>query len=320
MAFWHYDFLGQFMVFDKFADMPVGPIYRSLLQKAVRRGVTHVASATVKKLILDKDLAWLRARLGVISFEECWAQVPNLNFSTDASSLLAQYSEVSGLEKNKNAAGLGALAYELSLGDRTVYSVASEAIKDLRIVGEANKRPEAFWSWIKSLDLNERQTLSVLNSESGYKLAGWPWDKSFAIATAYLSVFADKVTVKDSANVNCQDFPYWTAIDKHTPQGKVALSRCSQVFKIDRQLLGWVQFYVESAKCGSLQNSIWWEREKKWRLSKFGLDWAEAELIWSKVAPFFEDYFVSYVAQLHADLQLAENIYNKELIHQGNLI
>ena len=53
-------------------------VERSLLQKAVRRGYADLAERVVNYLLSVDDRAWLRKRLFVIAYEECWPIGSNL--------------------------------------------------------------------------------------------------------------------------------------------------------------------------------------------------------------------------------------------------
>lgn len=295
-------------------------ICRSLLQKAVRRADVDVTKSAVIKLIEDNDLPWLRNRLGVITFEECWPEIININFNLDAQTIISQYIRLANSTKNKNAAGLGSLAYELSLGDTSVLIVNDKVNRDLKIISEAINRPDDFWKWIKSLALSETQKRIVSHSEVGFRFAGWPWDKSFAISTAYLSAFsASPQTVLVSARES-RTFPYWIAIDKHTPEGKQALARCAEKFKLDRTFIGWIQFYLESAKCINLEESYWWQREKNWRLAKYGVDSEQAEKLWINIADYLKEILSHAESSLIERLKKAEHAYNREINEQRKLI
>lgn len=281
------------------------PICRSLLQKAVRRADVEVTKSAAVRLIHNNETTWLRNRLGVITFEECWHNADSINFNPDHENLISQYVYLATSNKNKNAAGLGSLAYELSLGDNSILIKNDINNRHLKIICEAIKRPNDFWSWIKNIELNDRQTKIVLNAENGFKFAGWPWDKAFAMSAAYLSATS---TIPDHFLVSTKHtdaFPYWVAIDKHTPEGKRALIRCEEKFKINKDTLGWIQFYLESAKCHELENSYWWNREKLWRLTKYGMDLARAETIWRDTSVYIEELLQPQ--QLHLIERLADS-------------
>src|SRR5262249_36744741 len=78
-------------------------------------------------------------------------------------------------------------------------------------------------------------------------------------------------------------FPYWVALDKHTPQGKEILQEIAREHSISYRHLIWSGFYFESAKVNALGESPWWNAEKRWRLTRAGLASEAAEQLWERV-------------------------------------
>ena len=93
------------------------PRLRSLLQKAVRRGASDIAGAAVHNLLTLGDQAWLRSRAVVITFEESWPLALGLTLTRDPISKVDALLRVSHAVKQKDAAGMGALAFALHEGD-----------------------------------------------------------------------------------------------------------------------------------------------------------------------------------------------------------
>jgi hypothetical protein len=301
-------------------------ICRSLLQKAVRRGAVSVVEKTVISLIRTGELNWLKNRLGVVACEESWGNIGKLEFSVNESSLISQYKSLAGSSKNKNAAGLGSLAFELSRGVESVLVKGEADNKHINIVAEAIKRPGDFWCWVKTqkTDLSEIEFLN--KSEVCFRLAGWPWDKAFAIASAYLFV-RDEIPqvevlprIEVGTSSSLLDFPYWVAVDKHTSLGKRALAKCADKFNLDKTTLGWIQFYLESSKCERLQYSVWWEREKSWRLASEGVGGGKAEIIWGNVSDYLKEFLFPHVVSIEADLNRACALYSSTIKDQDSLI
>jgi hypothetical protein len=46
-----------------------------------------------------------------------------------------------------------------------------------------------------------------------------------------------------------------------------------------------VHYYCESARLNRLHESLWWEREKRWRLGRVGLTAVAAEELWQSAQP-----------------------------------
>lgn len=291
---------------------------RSLLQKAVRRAHPEIAKLAVIKLIQDNDLSWLKSRLGIIATEECWQEISNVDLRANALEIILHFEHLANSKKDKTAAGLGSLSYELSLGDTSVLDgLDKKKQRDLKIIAEALKRPDDFWKWVNTQELSTHQALIIKNSEVSYRLAGWPWDKSFSITTAYL---ATNSFSSPNIEKSTLELPYWIAIDKHTPRGKRALSMCAEKFKIDREALGWIQFYLESSKCANISDSFWWQHEINWRFKKHLINPQKAEILWRDASFFLKEHLQSAQESLQHRLELAKIRFEKEINEQQNLI
>ena len=119
--------------------------YRSLLQKAVRRGhadLVYTTSALLESLS-SKEKDWYRTRTAIIAFEECWPLGSQLNFNRKFHSKVAALIKVTRALKNKDASGLGYLAYALYQGDTSVYS-GTPADRHIKIVARAIQRPDDY--------------------------------------------------------------------------------------------------------------------------------------------------------------------------------
>lgn len=83
-------------------------IERSLLQKAVRRGNTEI----IEKVLhyLKDDLPWLRRRLQLIAYEECWPITHTINPYDKPYQIFKEYKRLAVSVKNNNASGLADLA------------------------------------------------------------------------------------------------------------------------------------------------------------------------------------------------------------------
>lgn len=289
----------EHMVMRK-ASPDTDQVARSLLQKAVRRGNASVAEATFRYLLEEKDeFIWLRSRLAVMTFEEAWPYGLKVTFGRSESEVLGHYLALCGSEKNKDAAGLGSLAYALSEDDRSVLA-DDEGDWYIRVIAKALKEREKFWDWIKSeaVKVNPIQNQLIDRAYEGSKKAGWPWDKAFTYAAALLAL---KEPVPNSSRINSStsgEFPYWTAIDKHTKRGKEVIRAVAKDLDVPANTALWLSFYLESAVCAHMTFSPWWEREKRWRMAKLGLLQIEAENIWSKLRPIVAERLSDDAEQL----------------------
>lgn len=272
-------------------------ISRSLLQKAVRRGNLEITKLTINYIIQNNDFDWLRKRLAVITFEECWTYGLEVSYEKNEEIVTKHYLRIAESVKNKNAAGLGSLAYALSEGDTSVFFGDNDD-KAIKIIAEAIKRPKDFWEWIKKQTLNETQEFLIEKADKGFRKAGWPWDRAFAQSAAYLAAFTNISQPNIAKSLNCE-FPFWIGIDKHTKEGKVAIRQAAQRIGFNANKALWLAFYFESAKCNAIDYSSWWEKEIRWRMKKLGLSIDNAKFIWDeKIKPIVIELLIQETEKL----------------------
>jgi len=252
---------------------------RSLLQKAARRGFTQVVDHALVRLDTSGDKTWLRSRAIVITFEECWPLATSLFIDREPSSKRRALLSVAKAAKQKDAAGLGALAHAYREGDRSML----DCIPDqhiLRIVSEAPQRPAAFFEWVLGQSRSERSNNVIRAAQHYLPAATWQWDKASILAGAVLATIGDMPMI-EPADTPSEEFPYWVALDKHTPQGKLALREIAKQVNTSYRRLIWASFYCESARVNSLLSSPWWDAERTWRLRRAGLSLESAEELWA---------------------------------------
>lgn len=257
---------------------------RSLLQKAVRRGNRSLTSTIVHHLRAIGDTNWLKTRTFVITFEECWPLGAYPCTTVNFDSLLTLLLNVTEAVKMKDAAGLGSLAYEHSQGDCSVLSGVPED-KHVLFLSHAIKNADQFWQQTIQESKSDNQLMLIEAAHKAYRRGGWPWDRAFMQAAAYLALQTDDFTVPISNRIQHEEFPYWIALDKHTSQGKSALREAAKVTGIATHQLSWISFYLESAHLNDATPSYWWSREIQWRLQHIGLSYNQAQLIWNKARP-----------------------------------
>jgi len=276
-------------------------VTRSLLQKALRRADIDMTRQAVAYLIHNNDFDWMRNRLAVLTFEECWTYGLEVSYDNDEHIISEHIYKLVGTVKNRNAAGLGSLAYALSEGDESVYDGGSED-RNIKIIAEAIKRHKDFWEWTKNQDITDKQKTLVEKADKGFRKAGWPWDRAFAQAAAYLAIkddIPDTIYIQPKSDSN---FPLWVAIDKHTQQGKAAIREAAKQINFNANKALWLAFYFESAKCNDIQFSPWWEREVKWRMKKLELDYEEARQTWERLKPIVIDLLKEETEKLQEKL------------------
>ena len=262
---------------------------RSLLQKAVRRGNYTLVAKVVDHLYEIDDVRWLKQRVGVIIVEECWPLIGEWELpkklEEQHAAIRDMLSRAAICAKFKDATGLGSLAYALSEGDNSVLTGSHEDA-DIKHISEAIRRGKEYWEWIVSQCPSALTTRLVKRASDAYRKGGWPWDRAFMQAAAYLAV-TDSLPKLRAGPKSESKFPFWIALDKHTPQGKAALSKAAKKTGFPWRQLNWVSFYCESGLVHNLTPSRWWDKEVKWRLGKVGLSPEEAKSIWTKVRPVF---------------------------------
>jgi len=256
---------------------------RSLLQKAARRGFTNVVERAVAQLDAIGDKTWLRSRAIVITFEECWPLAASLVITPELSSKLNALLSVTRSEKQKDAAGLGALAHAYRGGDRSVLDFVPDQ-RALKIVAEALERPTDFFNWAYAESRSQEATAIIRAAQKYLPAATWPWDKACILAGALLAASGEIPTI-ESVQPPQEEFPYWAALDKHTAEGKAALREVAKQINARYRQLIWANFYCESAVVNKLLPSPWFDAERTWRFRRAGLSVELAEELWSRARP-----------------------------------
>jgi hypothetical protein len=253
--------------------------YRSLLQKAVRRGhadLVYTTSALLESLS-SKEKDWYRTRTAIIAFEECWPFGSELNFNRKFHSKVAALIKVTRALKIRDASGLGFLAYALYRGDTSVYT-GTPGDQHIKIVANAIQRPDDFWQWISTQKQSARQA-ALLENAKRFRHEGRPRDRAVIQAAAYLTLITENLSQPDSRPVD-EAFPFWIVFDRHTPEGILSLRDVARDLRIPLPQLEWTCFFFEGSKTNGEIPSTWWQRRCNWHFQKVGLPQAEAHLLW----------------------------------------
>lgn len=258
---------------------------KSLIQKAIRRGDLAMTEKAFYYLVETGQFDWLRRRLPVIIFEECWSYALNATFENRESVILTHCLNIAKAVKNKNAAGLGEMVYACFQGIDSITSSSSD--EDLiRELAVSLKKPEVFWSEISKKDLNFKQRAVIIQAESAFKKANYDWDKATVIAGAYLAYTSDVPEVKYSSKEPPASFPFWVAVDKHTPEGKNVLQASAEQIHLEVYKAKQLSFYFEGAQCIEIQESPWWEENVALQIKRLGFNSiTDAEAIWNQLKP-----------------------------------
>lgn len=254
----------------------------------MRRGYASLARGVARDLEQQGDKAWLRQRVPVITFEECWPLGSSLKFPMKLPDRIACLCRVARATKAKDAAGLGSLAYAYAEDDSSIQAEPGIDQQALRFIANAIENPEQFWAWAEPQCTEEIQTQIVNTARQAHRKGGWPWDRAFMLAAAYLAVTEPIPEIDIFPDDPPDEFPFWIALDKHTPHGKGAIRQVAQEFKVSANQLMWASFYCESARTNQCIDSPWWHAERRWRLGKAGLTVDRALSLWGKVRPSIE--------------------------------
>jgi len=285
------------------------PRFRSLLHKAVRRGSVDLVLTTSALLgdLGPKEKAWFTKQAAIITFEECWPLGTELVFNRRFHSKVAALVKVTQSTKAKDAAGLGSLGYVLSKGDQTVLTGAP-GDKHIRIVAGAIERPKEFWAWIESQAKSDVHK-AIIENASRFKNAGFPWQRAFIVAGAYLGVAEGFPDLKQPI-AGDSPFPYWIALDQQTPQGRRVLRDIARDLHIRMPQLIWACFYFEGSRTNQALPSKWWQKACDWRFRKVGILAEEAHLLWEPAKIQVMEASAEDSRQLHSD------VYTWKLAHR----
>ena len=253
--------------------------YRSLLQKAVRRGNVELVFTTSSLLesLGPKDKNWYRSQTAIITFEECWPLGTKLIFNKKFHSKVAALIQVTRAAKARDATGLGYLAFALSQGDDTVFT-ETEDEKAIRIVASAIQRPDDFWQWISWQKTSDTEK-TLFDNAAQFKNTGLPHDKAVIQAAAYLTTTGPFPAITEGQAADLK-FPYWIVFDNHTVEGRRVLRDIARDLHIPLAQLEWTYFYFEGALTNGEIDSKWWDRYCQWQFMKIDLAASEAHLLW----------------------------------------
>lgn len=253
--------------------------YRSLLQKAVRRGHVELVFTTSSLLesLGSKEKNWYRSQTAIIAFEECWPLGTELIFNKKFHSKVAALIQVTRAAKARDATGLGYLAFALSQGDSTVLT-ETEDDKAIRIVASAIHRPDDFWQWI-SWQKTSATEKTLIDNAVRFKNVGLPHDKAVIQAAAYLAATGPFPAISKGQAPDPK-FPYWVVFDMHTLEGQRVLRDIARDLHIHLSQLEWAFFYFEGALTNGAIFSKWWDLYGQWQFKKNQLAANEAHLLW----------------------------------------
>ena len=258
--------------------------YRSLLQKAVRRGDEEIVF-TVSALLEALGTAvksWYRTQAAVIVFEECWPLGGELVFNKKFHSKVAALIKAARSLKFRDALGLGYLAHGLHSGSRNVLDGGPDD-RALKIVAAAMRKPDEFWGWIASQDLPAaRRSCAAIARQ--FRKAGYLHDRAVILAAAYLAA-TQQLPAPAEAPKSTQSFPYWVVFDHHTSRGSRVLRDIARDLHIPLRQLEWTSYYFEAASTNAESSSHWWQKYCRRQFDKIELPRDQAHLLWNPAKP-----------------------------------
>jgi hypothetical protein len=253
--------------------------YRSLLQKAVRRGhpeLVYTASALIEGVGVHSK-TWFDRRAAFIVFGECWPLGAEMAFTKRFYSKVAALIRVTQARKMRDATGLGFLAYALAQKDATVLNQTADD-QAVKLVAKAILHPANFWEWVATRGADS-QRQAMLAYAKRYGDGGRPHDQAVAQAAAYLAVSAP-LPEPTCAAVADTPFPYWVVFDRHTSAGQRVLRDVARDLHIPLPQLEWCFYFFEGAVANAESPSPWWRRYCQWHFERIDLREAEAHLLW----------------------------------------
>jgi hypothetical protein len=119
----------------------------------------------------------------------------------------------------------------------------------------------------------------LITNATRFERTGLPHDRAVLQAAAYLTLSGDFPPLKQQPPLDPK-FPYWIALDGHTPAGHQALKDIARDLHISLPQLEWAFFYFEGALANGEIPSKWWDRYCRWHFQKIDLPTEEAHLLW----------------------------------------
>lgn len=254
--------------------------YRSLLQKAVRRGhseIVYAASALIEQQSIRTE-AWFEKRTAFIVFGDCWPLGAEIVFARKFHRMAAALIRVARAAKCRDATGLGFLAYALAKGDATVLT-QDPGDRIIRLIAKAILQPADYWEWISGQAADPPAAALIANARR-YRDGGRPHDGAVLKAAAYLALNGPLPEAQPAAAPPPDAFPYWVVFDRHTDEGKRVLRDVARDLHLPLRQLEWCCYYFEGAVANAERPSSWWLRYCRWNFSRIGLLPEEAHLLW----------------------------------------
>lgn len=278
-----YNFIGYSLMYDW--EPSKYDVEHSLIQKAVRRGNVELVEKVFEYLLDKSQKQWLRDRLVVMAYEECWTYADKLLYPSIPHKVLAEYKSLTRTVKNKNAAGLAALAIKVKDGDRSAFVGDEKEQKAIKSVANGFTDPVGFWNFIRTEPGYNDNKQRIDAAEKAMNRAKFPGDRAMMLAAAYLSIkYPIPATTFMNSNNN-PNFPYWIALDKHTSIGFQIISDASKKINLQPYDGNQLAFYFSGALCNKIKDSSFYKLSKQWKFKHMGFDCDQAKEKWLELRP-----------------------------------
>lgn len=259
-------------------------IEHSLIQKAVRRGNVDLVEKVFKYILTtNSGDKWLRSRLAVIGYEECWPYANTLIFDCTDYQLLQQYKAIACKVKNKDCDGLAYLANRVNDREYSALRGDAKQREGIQRVADAMKLDFEFWEWIEQQPLYSEHQQRISAAKAATKRS-WK-DRAIMFAAAYLSVTYPIPPVQETEPNNNPKFQYWATVDKHTIEGTEIISRACRNINLFPKRGQFLTFYFAGALCNKVQDMPFFKLMKEYKIERMNITCDEAKATWRKLRP-----------------------------------
>lgn len=294
------------------ALQPGSALFRSLLQKAIRRGCIDLlyTLCVVLEESGDKAQKWLRERTVLATLAECWPLAARLNPNGPFHSHVAAMIDLAGAPAIRGAVGLGHLARRGLPSDSGILDSPTRA-RDLKIVAAAIARPDDFWQWLAEKDLTADQRL-IFQCCQRYWQSGNVRFRAIVLAAAYLATTCDPIDPPAPAPV-AATLDYWVVFDRHTRTGQRVLKETARDLHMPIEKLRWAADYYEWSRANATSPAPWWQRYCQWRFALLEMDPEEAHLLWHPAKAQIKAALTEEALALHG------TVYRWKLAHRKRI-
>lgn len=286
-------------------------IMRSLLQKGVRRGDTELVEKVFDYLIKDGGFNWVKQRLSVITAEECWPLLFEISDKSNIRKIKEIILRVTQSVKYKGAAGIASYASRIADKGYGQMLIGNKNEIDLiKNTAEFITNPDKHWDILRTKARELKKEHLVLTAKELSKSASFSTDKAMFYVAGLFAVLIGipKVTIPNKISP-IKEFPYWTAIDKHTDLGRYLIWEFVKSHKDYNSFDGMefylkkYQFYFEGSKVSQLADERLWQLNVIADLTRMKRTEEEAIKEWEKYKEDLIKYLKKYTDEIKDELK-----------------